>query len=143
MKKRVLNILIAGVLGICIFTGCQKAPEASADNDVSHAKSSLENEVEAIAADEPDGDTARADGSYDALVGTEENGIWICAEVPAVPQTVRALTLRERDDWDEEKLKKLLDSEGGNVQDITAEYLAQAQKEIGRASCRERVSPPV
>ena len=107
MKKRVLSILIAGVLGICVFTGCQKAPEASADNDISHAKSSLENEVEAIAAEEPDKDTARADGSYDALVGTEENGIWICAEVPAAPQTVQALTLRERDDWDEEKLKEL------------------------------------
>ena len=130
MKKRVLSILIAGVLGICVFTGCQKAPEASADNDISHAKSSLENEVEAIAAEEPDKDTARADGSYDALVGTEENGIWICAEVPAAPQTVQALTLRERDDWDEEKLKELLGSEGGNVQDITAEYLAQAEKEL-------------
>ena len=46
--------------------------------------------------------------------------------------------MRERDDWDEEKLKELLDSEGGNVQDITAEYLAQAQKEFREMNEEDR-----
>lgn len=135
MKKRFLNVLMAGALGACALTGCQKAPEASGDSDVYHAKSSLEGEVENIAAEESDTNRARADGmepgeGYDALVGTEENGIWICTKVPAVPQTVSTLTLQERDDWNAEKLKELLDSEGGNVQDITAEYLAQREKEL-------------
>lgn len=135
MKKRFLSVLIAGVLGICVLTGCQKVPEVSADSDVHHAKSSWEGEVENIVAEESDRNTAETDGdelggNYDALVGTEENGIWICTEVPAAPQTVQALTLRERNDWDAEKLKELLDSEGGNVQDITAEYLAQKEKEL-------------
>ena len=135
MKKRFLRVLIAGVTGICVLTGCQKAPEASADNGVSHAKSSLEDEVENIAAEETYRNTADTKSAgqgerYEGLVGTEENGIWICAEVPAAPQTVQALTLQERDDWDEEKLKELLDSEGGNVQDLTKEYLAQAEKEL-------------
>ena len=135
MKKKFLSVLIAGALGICVLTGCQKAPEASADSDVYHAKSSLEGEVENIVAKEPDTNTAGTDKpksgeSYDALVGTEENGIWICAEVPVAPQTARTLTLQKRDDWDTEKLKELLDSENGNVQDITAEYLAQREKEL-------------
>lgn len=135
MKKRFLNVLIAGVSGICVLTGCQKAPEVSADSDVYHAKSSLEGEVENIVAKESDGSTAGTDketqgGNYDALVGTEENGIWICANIPDVPQMVGALTLQERDDWDGEKLKELLDSENGNIQDITEEYLAQREKEL-------------
>ena len=135
MKKKFLSVLIAGALGVCVLTGCQKAPEASADSDVYHAKSSLEGEVENIVAKEPDTNTAGTDKpksgeSYDALVGTEENGIWICAEVPVAPQTARTLTLQKRDDWDTEKLKELLDSENGNVQDITAEYLAQREKEL-------------
>ena len=135
MKKRFLNVLIAGVSGICVLTGCQKAPEASADRGVYHAKSSLESEVENIVAEESDGNTAGTDeamqgGNYDALVGTEENGIWICAKVPDVPQTVQTLSLRERDDWDEDRLRELLDSENGNIQDITAEYLSQREKEL-------------
>ncbi len=135
MKKRFLSALMAGALGICALTGCRKAPEASADSDVYHAKSSLEGEVGNIVAEEPDGNTAgmdgaKQDGSCDALVGTEENGIWICAEVPAVPQAVPTLTLRERDDWTAEKLKELLDSRDANVQDITGEYLAQMEKEL-------------
>ena len=135
MRKKFLSVLIAGALGVCVLTGCQKAPEASADSDVYHAKSSLEGEVENIVAKEPDTNTAGTDKpksgeSYDALVGTEENGIWICAEVPVAPQTARTLTLQKRDDWDTEKLKELLDSENGNVQDITAEYLAQREKEL-------------
>ena len=135
MKKKFLSVLIAGALGICVLTGCQKAPEASADSDVYHAKSSLEGEVENIVAKESDTNTtgtdkARSGGSYDALVGTEENGIWICAEVPVVPQTVQTLTLQKWDDWDTEKLRKVLDSESKNVQDITAEYLSQREKEL-------------
>ena len=133
MKKKFLSVLIAGALGICVLTGCQKAPEASADSDVYHAKSSLEGEVENIVAKESGTNTTGTDkaesgGSYDALVGTEENGIWICAEVPTAPQAVRTLTLQKRDDWDTEKLREVLDSESGNVQDITAEYLAQREK---------------
>ena len=135
MKKRFLNVLIAGVSGICVLTGCQKAPEASADRGVYHAKSSLESEVENIVAEGSDGNTAGTDeamqgGNYDALVGTEENGIWICAKVPDVPQTVQTLSLRERDDWDKDRLRVLLDSENGNIQDITAEYLSQREKEL-------------
>ncbi len=135
MEKKFLSVLIAGALGICVLTGCQKAPEASADSGVYHAKSSLEGEVGNIVAKEPDTNTAGTDkhksgGSYDALVGTEENGIWICAEVPTEPQTARTLTLQKRDDWDTEKLKELLDSENGNIQDITEEHLAQWEKEL-------------
>ena len=135
MRKRYAGVLMAGVLGTCVLTGCEKAPEASADSGVYHAKSTLESEVENIVTAESaihtegTGDAGPGE-SYDALVGTEENGIWICAQVPAAPQSAPTLTLRERDDWDEEKLKKLLGSEGEDVKDITAEYLAQREKEL-------------
>ncbi len=117
------------------LTGCQKAPEASADSDVYHAKSSLEGEVENIMAAKPDGNTTETDGakqggSCDAMIGTEENGIRICAKVPAVPQIVPTLTLQERDDWTAEKLKELFDGEDADVQAITTEYLAQMAKEL-------------
>lgn len=135
MKKRIVSVLMTGALGIGALTGCRQAPEASADSEIYHAKSTLETEVENIVTAEEDMHTGSAQGaepggSYDALVGTEENGIWICAQIPAVPQMLPALTLRERDDWDMEKLEELLDSESGNVQDITAEYLAQREKEL-------------
>ena len=143
MKKRFLSVLITGVLGICVLTGCRKAPEASADSDVYHAKSSLEGEVENIAADETAKNMAGTNGAeqgehYEGLVGTEENGIRICAKVPVTPQTVQTLTLRERDDWDAEKLKELLDSEGRNVQDNTGEYLALAEKESSEMKEEDR-----
>lgn len=135
MRKRYVSVLMTGVLGICVLTGCRTAPEASGDGDVYHAKSSLESEVESIvnsqeAVDTVGTDDAEPGGSYDALVGTEENGIRICAQVPAVPQALPALTLRERDDWDAEKLKAFLDSKSKDVQDITEEYLAQREKEL-------------
>lgn len=133
MKKRCLMVLMAGILGACTLTGCQKAPEASAGQDVYHAKSSLESEVEQIAAGETGTNMAEAGKTeqgekYDALIGTEQNGIRICAEIPVVPQTVPTLTLQERDDFDEEKLKELMESENGNVRDITAEYLAETER---------------
>lgn len=143
MKKRFLNVLIAGVLGTCVLAACQKAPEASVDSDIYHAKSSLEGEVENIASDEAYQNAADTNGPeqseyYESLVGTEKNGIRICAKVPVVPQTMQALTLQKRDDWNAEKLKELLDSEGGNVQDITGEYLAQAEKELSEMKEEDR-----
>ena len=135
MEKRFLSVFMAGTLGICVLTGCQKARAASADSDVYHANSSVEGEVENIVAAKPDGNTAETDGakqggSCDVLVGTEENGIRICAKVPAVPQIVPTLTLQERDDWTAEKLKELFDGEDADVQAITTEYLAQMAKEL-------------
>lgn len=130
MKKRCYNVFMAVILGACVLTGCQETPQVSADQDVLHARSALESEVDAIAADSAGTNGAEQSGTYDAVVGTEENGIWICAEIPAVPQTIPQLTLRERDDWDGELLKALLDSESGRVEDVTAEYLAQREKEL-------------
>ena len=79
MKKRFLNVLIAGVLGTCVLAACQKAPEASVDSDIYHAKSSLEGEVENIASDEAYQNAADTNGPeqseyYESLVGTEKNG---------------------------------------------------------------------
>ncbi len=143
MKKGFLGVLLAGVLGACSVTGCQKAPEPSANSDVYHAKGSLEGEVENIRTEEGDANRDPADEtesgiSCDAMVGTEQNGIWICADIPAVPQTVPTLTLQPRDDWDEKKLEELLDGRNKNVRDITAEYLARSEKELNEMDEEDR-----
>ena len=138
MKKRFLSVLIAGVSGICILTGCQKAPEVSENSDVTHAKSSLEGEVEYIVAEESYENTAASGGRYDALVGTEENGIWICAEVPEASQT-EYLAQREKElsEMDEEDKP----GEWLNFGDDSLMMLSDGQKEasFARNTCASYV----
>ncbi len=48
MRTKVLGFVVAAMclaVGIC---GCQKAPERSADEDILHAKDSVQDEVAAI-----------------------------------------------------------------------------------------------
>ncbi len=136
MKKECFMVLMAGILGICALTGCRKAPEASSDSDILHAKSSAERDVENITAEDTAEEESGTDpgGIYDALIGTEENGIRICAKLPTVPDTIPTLTIGKRDDLDGDKLKALLDSESKDVKDITAAYLAQREKELSEMS---------
>ena len=51
MKKRCYNVFMAVILGACVLTGCQETPQVSADQDVLHARSALESEVDAVAAE--------------------------------------------------------------------------------------------
>ncbi len=138
MGKRCLGVLLAVFVGACSLTGCQKAPEISENGGISHAKSNVEQEVEAVAAQEPesgaDGSTAGTlaeQGSfYDNVIGTQENGIWICAEIPAVRENISRLTLAAREDLDADTLTAFLGSRGGKVQDVTRQYLAELEAEL-------------
>ncbi len=138
MNKRIVNmVLIAGLGAVCLG-GCQKAPEVSENGGIPHAKSNVEQEVEDAAAQ---GSENGADGSVsdalaeqggfcDNVIGTQENGIWIYAEVPAVGENISRLTLTAREDLDEDALKAFLGSTNGTVQDLTEQYLAEREAEL-------------
>lgn len=103
MKKGFISPIMVCLWAAWALAGGRKAPDASADREVCHGKSSLESQLESIRA-EPDEtepgetqpDEGESGGSVDALVGTEENGVWIRAELPKVPLTMPTLMLRQR-----------------------------------------------
>lgn len=130
MKKRIVNMLLLAGIGVMCLGGCQKAPEVSENGEVAHAKSNVEQAVEKVVAqgaEDQETSLAEQGGFYDNVIGTQENGIWICAEVPAVSGTVSQLTLQPRDDLNEALLKAFLDSQNGKAQDITQEYLSKQE----------------
>ncbi len=138
MRKRYLSMLLAAAMGICSLTGCRQTPEVSESGDIPHAKSNVEQEVEDVASQEREG---TADGSaagtltkqggfYDQVIGTQENGIWVYAEIPAVAEKMNRLTLTARDDLDADTLKAFLGSQNGKVQDVTQQYLAEREAEL-------------
>lgn len=138
MRKKYLSILLAVVLGTCSLTGCQQAPEASGNGEIPHAKSNVEQAVEDVVeqgAENPD-ETNTADalaeqgGFYDGVIGTQDNGIWVCAEIPAVKEKISRLTLTARQDLDEDTLRAFLDSQNGKVRDVTQQYLAELEAEL-------------
>ncbi len=136
MKKRFISALLAAVMGACFLTGCQQAPEISENGEITHAKSNVEQDVEDVVAqgaenrtDESTSDTlAEQGGFYDDIIGTEENGIWIYADVPAVTENISRLTLAARDDLDADTLCAFLDSPNGKAQDVTQQYLAEQEE---------------
>lgn len=126
MKKRLIGALLTAVMGACFLAGCRQAPELSKSGEIPHAKSSVEQAVENTAAQSAEA-VPEPGGLYDAVIGTQENGLWICAEIPAVPGTVNQLTLQPRDDLNEALLEVFLDSQNGEVRNITQEYLAEQE----------------
>ncbi len=138
MRKRYLSMLLAAAMEICSLTGCRQAPEVSESGDIPHAKSNVEQEVEDVAAQEREGTAdgsaagtlAERGGFCDQVIGTQENGIWVYAEVPAVAEKMNRLTLTARDDLDADTLKTFLGSQNGKVQDVTQQYLAEREAEL-------------
>ncbi len=130
MKKGLVNLLLFAGVGMVCLGGCQKMPEVSENGDILHAESSLERAVGDVAARE-EGQEADApvgqERFYDQVIGTKENGIWVCAGIPAVPEKISRLTLKAREDLNEDVLKAFLDSKNGKVQDLTQQYLAQQE----------------
>ncbi len=137
MKKSLLSMLMVGILGATALSGCTPAPEASESGGVYHAMSTEDSKREDIVAGETDTKATIEGEKYDALIGTEENGIRICADIPTVAANVPVLTLEPRDDFDEEKLKQFLGSD--NAQDVTAEVLAEIEEQQRGLSEEEKV----
>jgi len=150
MKKRWMSVLSVLAMGACLLTGCQQAPEITESGDIPHAKSNVEQAVENVAArgeeGTPDGGIPQGEGGtavggaagalaeqggfYDQLIGTQENGIWVYAEVPAVAEKISRLTLTARDDLDVDTMKAFLGSQNGKAQDITQQFLAEREAEL-------------
>ncbi len=144
MNKRIVNMLLITGLGAVCLGGCQKAPEVSDNGGIPHAKSNVEQEVEDAAAQggfqlcsgmQQGLQSNRCNGIedsvfYDNVIGTQENGIWIYAEVPTVAGNISRLTLTAREDLDEDALKAFLGSQNGTVQDLTQQYLAEREAEL-------------
>ena len=161
MRKKILKTTAAAVLLALTMCSCQKAPEASADEKILHAKDSLEDEIAGIVEadggetggeyteEEGTGGAGTAGGpepgngdlgmelfggqdAIDCLIGTEENGIRIQDPVVQAPEGVYHMVLGENTSMDKELLKAFLDSDSGEIQDLSeqeAQELAQERNE--------------
>ena len=125
MRTKVLGFVVAAMcmaVGIC---GCQKAPERSDDEDILHAKDSVEDEVAAIV-NQSQSATQNDVQEINSVIGTKDNVIRIQAQMPDVPQEVKTIVLGENETLTKDVLKEFLGSETGNIKDLSEE----AQKEI-------------
>lgn len=161
MRKKILKTTTAAVLLSLTMCSCQKMPEASADEEILHAKDSLEDEIAGIV----EADGGEAEGEYtdeegtgesgtagepdpengskgmelfggqdaiDCLIGTEENGIRIQDPAVQVPEGVYHMILGENTAMKKELLKAFLDSDSGEIQDLSeqeAQALVQERNE--------------
>lgn len=128
MKNKVLGFIAAAVLlsaGIC---GCRKAPERSAQGDIVHAKDAAEDEVAAIV-NEPGGETGHDMQKINCTIGTQgDHAITIRAQMPDVPQDVCHMVLGENEALTKDLLTEFLESETGNVRDISEEAHREAEQ---------------
>lgn len=136
MRKRFASMLLIMGVGMCFLNGCQQTPQVSENGEIPHAKSNVEQAVEDVVTQ--GGNTtetmAEQGGFYDKVIGTHENGIWVCAEVPAVAGAVDQITLSPRDDLNETLLNIFLDSPKGSGQDITQQYLEEQEALLNAAA---------
>ena len=125
MRNKVLGLAVVTILmsaGIC---GCQKAPERSADRDILHAKDAAEDEVAAIV-NETGSEMEHGMREINSIIGTGDNVIRIRAQMPDVPQNVYHMVTGENETLTKELLTGFLESETGNIKDLSEE----AQKEM-------------
>lgn len=125
MRTKVLGFVVAAMctaVGIC---GCQKAPERSEDEDILHAKDSVEDEVAAIV-NEPERAAETDRQEINSMIGKGDHVIRIRAQMPDIPQDVKTIALGENETLTKDVLKEFLGSETGKIQDLSEE----AQKEI-------------
>lgn len=116
--KRIKFIAAMLAVSVCLF-GCQKAPEVSSNGEVAHAKDSVEKEIENIV-QETQGEVSSIGGKYlDCVIGTSENGIKIQAEIPNMPNEAYEIALQPISTISKEIMTELLDSNTGNVQDLS------------------------
>lgn len=125
MRNKVLGLVVVTMLmavGIC---GCQKAPESSANGDILHAKDSVEDEVAAIV-NESGSEMENDMQEINSIIGIGDNAIRIQAQMPDVPQNVYNMVLSENETLTKDLLTEFLESETGNVKDLSE----KAQKEM-------------
>ena len=128
MRKNILSITTAVLFCVSALSGCQKAPEASDDQDIPHAQSVLEQQVSVIAGENAEGMPGQQPGGvYEGTIGTTDNRMSINAQIPAVPANVYQITLVPDDTLDMDVLTTLLDSSSGNIEDTSQELSAEIE----------------
>lgn len=113
IRKRVFAAGMVVLTGLYVLTGCQPAPEAVENGGVYHAKRTQKTSDDKFASDTVDEAAVKAaenGGSFDALIGTEENGIRICAELPETVSTVWILDIQMDDDGESPGLEDLIEN---------------------------------
>lgn len=139
MKRRKPGFLLVVLAVSSILNGCQEAPEATEEDGILYVKSDAENQVQDILEEESVGTETEEPpgGQVDCLVGTEENGIKISAKLPALPTKAYEITLTTNEKLDKDMLTAFLDSDSGNIQDKTEEYLVGIAEELNNQSEEE------
>lgn len=132
MRKKI-SMTMAAVLCVMALSGCQKAPEASDDQEIPHARGALEQEVARIAGENTEetpqeGTPQQPGGVYEGTIGTTDNKMHISAQIPAIPANVYQITLVPNENLDMDALTALLDSQGGQVEDTSQEMLEEIQQ---------------
>lgn len=136
MKNKIFRLLVAAALITVAACGCQKAPESSSDGNILHAKSSVENEVQAIVNEggaEMEKNTLK---EIDCTIGTEDHAIRIQAQMPDMPENIYNIVLEENDTLTKDLLKDFLGSELGTINDLSED----AKKERDRLEAENEQS---
>lgn len=136
MKNKIFRLLVAAALITVAACGCQKAPDSSSDGNILHAKSSVENEVQAIVNEggaEMEKNTLK---KIDCTIGTEDHAIRIQAQMPDMPENIYNIVLEENDTLTKDLLKDFLGSDLGTINDLSEE----AKKERDRLEAENEQS---
>lgn len=136
MRNKIFRLLVAAALITVAACGCQKAPDSSSDGNILHAKSSVENEVQAIVNEggaEMEKNTLK---KIDCTIGTEDHAIRIQAQMPDMPENIYNIVLEENDTLTKDLLRDFLGSDLGTINDLSEE----AKKERDRLEAENEQS---
>lgn len=117
------GVVIIGCM--LVLGGCQKSPEVITDNEIPHAQSSLENEIQGIVDMESEAKWGTSGEYYEGIIGTEGNGIRINASIPRLPEKVYQFSQSQSTLLQKEDLIALIGSQSDSVKDITEDYLEE------------------
>lgn len=143
MRKKILKMITLTAFLSFAVCGCQKAPGISSNGDILHARGSAENEIAEIVASGTEAGIDRDMNEIHCLIGTEENGMRIEAPAPYIPDNIYHMVLKENSALDLELLEAFLESDSGEVVDLSEqrrEQAAQADAENERSEEKARTS---
>ena len=129
MRKSFISMTTAAFLCVSALSGCQKAPEASNDQEIPHAQGVLEQQIADIAGESAEEKPQRQSGGfYEGTIGTSDNKLHISARIPAVPADVYQITLVPDEGLEMDALTAFLGGSGDNTEDTSQELLAEIEK---------------
>ncbi|MDE6517096.1 MAG: hypothetical protein K2L18_04510, partial [Acetatifactor sp.] len=129
MRKTFISMTTVAFLCVSVLSGCQKAPEASKDQEIPHAQGVLEQQIADIAGESAEEKPQQQSGGfYEGTIGTSDNKLHISARIPVVPADVYRITLAPNEGLDMDVLTAFLGSLGGNTEDTSQDLLAEIER---------------